>query len=154
MEYNVSEIEIKRITPYETKKDGTPLTTKAGKPYKKVLIDVDRDCIEDGEFEGKLSMLDFDNTTDNWTVGFGITGKIIHDGSYWNFELPRTDKRPDYKDLERRIRALEEKAGIVTPRAEAWNTMKEITTPKDALDFSKKVLEPVKEEDLGDDLPF
>ena len=79
MEYPISNIKIERVASFDTKKDGSPLLTKAGKPFKKVLLDVDPNCIDDITFTGKLSMLDFDGVADNWKEGDLLTGKIIHD---------------------------------------------------------------------------
>lgn len=108
MEYPISNIKIERVASFDTKKDGSPLLTKAGKPFKKVLLDVDPNCIDDITFTGKLSMLDFDGVADNWREGDLLTGKIIHDGDYWNFELPRTSARDKIEELESKIKTLEE----------------------------------------------
>jgi hypothetical protein len=108
MEYPISNIKIERVASFDTKKDGSPLLTKAGKPFKKVLLDVDPNCIDDITFTGKLSMLDFDGVADNWKEGDLLTGKIIHDGDYWNFELPRTSARDKIEELESKIKTLEE----------------------------------------------
>lgn len=108
MEYPISNIKIERVASFDTKKDGSPLLTKAGKPFKKVLLDVDPNCIDDMTFTGKLSMLDFDGVADNWKEGDLLTGKIIHDGDYWNFELPRTSARDKIEELESKIKTLEE----------------------------------------------
>ena len=101
MEYPVKDIKIERLATFNTRKDGSPLVTKAGKPYKKVLIDVNSDCIDDFSFTGKLSMLDFDGVADNWKEGDTITGNIIHDGDYWNFELPKVNLRDEITRLEK-----------------------------------------------------
>lgn len=101
MEYPIKDVELERVSTFDTRKDGSPLVTKAGKPYKKVLIDVDRNTIDDIEFTGKLSMLDFDGVADDWKEGDTITGKIIHDGDYWNFELPRVDYKSRIAELEK-----------------------------------------------------
>jgi hypothetical protein len=108
MEYPISNIKIERVASFDTKKDGSPLLTKVGKPFKKVLLDVDPNCIDDITFTGKLSMLDFDGVADNWKEGDLLTGKIIHDGDYWNFELPRTSARDKIEELESKIKTLEE----------------------------------------------
>lgn len=108
MEYPISNIKIERVASFDTKKDGSPLLTKAGKPFKKVLLDVDPNCIDEITFTGKLSMLDFDGVADNWKEGDLLTGKIIHDGDYWNFELPRTSARDKIEELESKIKTLEE----------------------------------------------
>jgi len=113
MEYPIKDVKIERLATFDTRKDGTPLITKpkdgsTGKAYKKVLIDVKSDCIDDFSFTGKLSMLDFDGVADNWKEGDLLTGKIIHDGDYWNFELPRTSARDKIEELESKIKTLEE----------------------------------------------
>ena len=101
MEYNVKDITIERIASFETKRDGSPLVTKKGDPFKKVLIDIDANSIDDDEFTGKLSMLDFDGVADNWSEGDKITGKIIHNGDFWNFELPKVNLKDKVAELEK-----------------------------------------------------
>jgi hypothetical protein len=108
MEYNIKDVKIENISTYNTKKDGSPLITKNDNPYKKVLLEVDENCIDDIEFNGRLSMLDFDNVTEDWEEGTEITGKIIHDGDWWNFELPKINYRDENKQLKERIAELEE----------------------------------------------
>lgn len=105
MEYSVKDITILRIASYDTKRDGTPLVTKPkfggeGKPYKKIMLTVDSNCIDDMEFNGQMSMLDFDGLADDWSEGDKISGKIIHDGDYWNFELPKVDLRAENENLK------------------------------------------------------
>lgn len=107
MEFPIKDVKIERLATFETRKDGSPLVTKAGKPYKKVLIDVNSDCIDDFSFTGKLSMLDFDGVADNWKEGDTITGNIVHDGDYWNFELPKVNFRDKITELEDKIKELE-----------------------------------------------
>lgn len=111
MEYPIKDIKIERIATFETRKDGSALIThpkdgSTGKAYKKVLIDVNSDCIDDFSFTGKLSMLDFDGVANDWQVGDLITGTIVHDGDYWNFELPRVNLRDKVSDLEAEIKEL------------------------------------------------
>jgi len=100
MEYPIKDIKIERVTSFSTKRDGTPLVTQAGKPYKKVLIDVSSSVIDEISFNGKLSMLDFDGVADNWREGDLLTGKIIKDGDWWNFELPKVDYKSKIAELE------------------------------------------------------
>lgn len=109
MEYPITNVEIRRVASFDEKKDGSPYTTKAGKPFKKVLIDVSPDCIDDMEFTGAMSMLDFDGLTDDWSEGTKITGKIIHDGDYWNFELPKVSAKDRIAELEKENEELKKK---------------------------------------------
>jgi|GEM_PF-2716950 len=110
-EFNIKDVKIEKISFFDTKKDGSPLITRDGKPFKKVLIDIDPDTIPnmDSTFTGKLSMLDFDGVADNWKVGDAITGKIIHDGEYWNFQVPKVDLRTRVAELERENAELRKK---------------------------------------------
>lgn len=101
MEYKIKDVAIERIASFETKRDGTPLVTKKGDPFKKVLIDVDTNSIDDDEFTGKLSMLDFDGVADDWSEGDKITGTIIHNGDFWNFELPKVNLRDEIAELKK-----------------------------------------------------
>lgn len=129
MEYPTTNVEIKRIASFDKKKDGSPYTTKAGKPFKKVLIDVDSDCIDDIEFTGSMSMLDFDGLTDDWSEGTKITGKIIHDGDYWNFELPRVTAKDRIAELEKEnemLKATIEEMEKVTGKDEDLEGLDEI----------------------------
>jgi hypothetical protein len=108
-EFNIKDVKIEKIAFFDTKKDGSPLITRDGKPFKKVLIDIDPYSIEDLEFTGKLSMLDFDGVADNWKVGDTITGKIINDGEYWNFQVPKVDLRTRVAELEKENAELKKK---------------------------------------------
>jgi hypothetical protein len=137
MEYNIKDVKIESISTYNTKKDGSPLVTKNGNPFKKVLLEVDSNCIDDMEFNGRLSMLDFDNVTDDWDEGTEISGKIIHDGDWWNFELPRRNLKQEIEELEKENKELKEKIERLEnkPKGKIRN-------------------DPDEEIDLENDLPF
>lgn len=113
MEYNIKDAEIRRITSFDKKKDGTPILTKQGKPYKRVLIDIDPSVVDDEEFTGKLSMLDFDNVSDDWSEGDKITGTVTRNGDFWNFELPKTNLKDRVRELERENEELKRKIAIL-----------------------------------------
>ena len=134
MEYNIKDVKVESIRTYDTKKDGSPLVTKNGNPYKKVLLEVDENCIDDMEFNGGLSMLDFDGVAEDWGEGTKITGKIIHNGEWWNFELPKVSYKDENKELKDKIAELEGKLGDKT--------------------VGKIKNDPDEEIDLEDDLPF
>jgi|GEM_PF-6584124 len=174
-EYEINNIIIEKIYKSDKDREGKLYMSKdkvvngvlkKGSPFIKVDIYIDPRTIDDPEFQGKLTYFDYFENTNGWVQSMPITGKIVVKESngrkYFNFELPPKEggKKAlelDIKELDNRLKVVEERLEITTPRKEVWNTMKETTTPKDALDFSKKVLEPAKEEDLDDgedSLPF
>lgn len=107
--YEIKDIPIKGISFYNKRKDGTPLLTKNEDPYVKVLLEIDSNAIDDMEFDGKMSMLDFNNVSSNWDKGTLITGTIERNGDYWNFELPKEPSlRDTVRDHEERIKKLED----------------------------------------------
>lgn len=124
-EFEIKDVPILRIGFFNTKKDGSPLVTKDGKPFKKVLIDVSPDIVDDPTFTGKLSMLDFDGVTDNWKEGTLITGKVVHDGDYWNFVLPKDNLKDTVEKLVKDVEKLKEEVSEL--RKSYLSTEDEIT---------------------------
>ncbi len=150
MEYTINNLSIEKIYRSEQGKDGKPFISSKGNPYTKVDIYIDPRAIDDGEFKGKMSYFDYYGTTGNWEIGTTISGTVVKNGQYFNFNLPPSGKKAlelDIKELEARITKLENKVfGQVVGHSEEV---------KDALDFSKEILkdEPVEDED-ADGLPF
>lgn len=112
--YEIKDAKIEGIAFFDKRKDGTPLVTRPkfngqeGTPYKKVLIDISKDLVDDPEFGGTVSMLDFEGVADNWEVGTTISGTVIRNGDYWNFELPKEPTlKEQFKELEKRVERLE-----------------------------------------------
>jgi len=144
MENEISNVEILKIFRQTEGKNG-PYITKKGNKFTKVDIHIDPRTIQDPEFEGKMSYFDFFDNTTNWDIGTVISGKIVKNGKYFNFELPMGGKKAielDLKELENRIAKLEE---VVFPK------------PKRELTFDKpKAMAPEVEDDGEEDdgLPF
>lgn len=67
---------------YDTKKDGTPLLTKAGKPYTSLRIK----CNEHGD--KYLSGFDGSQTKD-WKIGDTVDIEVEEKGEYLNFSVPK-----------------------------------------------------------------
>lgn len=128
IKFNVENVEITKIYKSSTRKDGTPYVTKPtkfdpeGKAYSKVDIYIDPVAIDDMEFEGRLSMLDFNNNAKDWTEGTKITGVVVKNGDFWNFELPKTPRgnaaismlREEVEQLKARVSALEGNQSMTT----------------------------------------
>lgn len=78
----ILEATLTEVKRYTTKKDGSPLVTKAGKPYTSVRIktDVTNDDILSG-FEN--------DTTKTWKVGDKVEIEVTKNGEYSNFALPK-----------------------------------------------------------------
>ncbi|KKR56913.1 MAG: hypothetical protein UT94_C0024G0007 [Candidatus Uhrbacteria bacterium GW2011_GWF2_40_263] len=167
-EYELNNVTIDKI--YKDYKDinGNPLLSKEKKlPYVKVNLDFNPRTINDPDFRGRVTYFDYFDNTNGWVDGMSMTGKIVVKESngrkYFNLELPpkeggRKALELDFKEFDNRLKVVEEKLGIVTPRKELWNGVAKTVEVKDALDFSKKALEPAKtltqEEELEDELPF
>ncbi len=144
MENEISNVEILKLFRQTEGKNG-PYITQKGNKFTKVDIHIDPRTIQDPEFEGKMSYFDFYDNTANWDIGTTISGKIVKNGKYFNFELPVGGKKAielDLKELENRIAKLEE---VVFPK------------PKRELTFDKPKAEAPEVEgsdDMDDDLPF
>jgi hypothetical protein len=78
-------------------------------------------------------MLDFDNVTDDWSEGDTISGNIIKDGDWWNFELP--SKQDRITELEQENKELKEELSALKGKGKIKN-------------------DPDEEIDLEEDLPF
>lgn len=89
-----------------TDKEGKPLKTKEGKPYKKVVIKVAKNEANPQEYDDKyLSCLVFrdDNECLAWKPGDEVDIIVGKNGDFFNFRIPsRLDR------LEARVKALED----------------------------------------------
>jgi len=146
MDYTLENVTIDRIYKSTENKDGKKFVSSKGNPFTKVDIYVDARSISDGEFEGKMSYFDYYGNSDSWDIGSTISGKVVKNGKYFNFELERkTISSADMKDVLMRLARLE---GAVFKDNEV----------DDAMKFSGAVIEPKKEEkkeeDISEDLPF
>ncbi len=108
---------IERITIYETARSGEPLvaTGRDGmkRPYVNVMMNVPTDAVDDVDFNGRVSFLDFNGISNSWNVDTEIEGivvkKIVGDKIYWNFKIPRSEDALELRvsELERRIEEVE-----------------------------------------------
>lgn len=77
-------VTLARVSHFKKDKDGNPLTTRAGKPYTRCLIDT-----TDGR---KLS--GFGNqTTSSWNEGMEVDIEVTESNGYLNFSVPKMDNR-------------------------------------------------------------
>lgn len=101
-----------------TKKDGTPLVTKDGRPYAMLSIKTEQhgDKWLSG-FEGTISK--------NWKVGDTVEFNVVPNGEYLNFEVPKLEDAlkadiqgisKELKELTKRVTDLElGKGPIIIP---------------------------------------
>ena len=153
MEYKIENVEIVKIYKQDKNRDGKPYMSSKGNPFVKVDIYIDAGDVDNVEFEGKMSYFDYFNTTKVWKPGDRITGIVVQNGKYWNFDMPsekqvETKKRQSQMDeVIARLDKMETAmigAGILLKKNEV----------EEAIDFSKEVLDEKKEEEEEDNLPF
>jgi hypothetical protein len=165
MEFPINNVEIERVFSSDKKQDGTLYVSSKGQPFKKVDIYVSANAIDDSEFTGKMSYFDYYDKTAGWQQGTRITGKIIKNGQWFNFEFPPSATRQAVEevsglkerveelqknqvDMIRRIITIEKELNIYNATAE----VKSEATTQDAIEFTKEALKEDKIDD--DDLPF
>jgi hypothetical protein len=144
MENEINNVEILKLFRQTEGKNG-PYITKKGNKFTKVDIHIDPRTIQDPEFEGKMSYFDFFDNTTNWDIGTVISGKIVKNGKYFNFELPVGGKKAielDIKQLENRIKKLEE---VVFPQPDNERDYRKKSEPNPPAEVT---------EEESDDLPF
>ena len=99
-------VDIQAIVRKDTKKDGTPYIDKNKKPFSVVSINVGENLINDKDWNGWCSVMDYGNDF-MMESGERLTGMIskreVDDKVFWNF---RKFSRVDL--LEDRILALED----------------------------------------------
>jgi len=131
---------IEAISKKSTKKDGTPYIDKNKKPFTVVSIKLGEDLINDTDWSGWCSFMDYSNDF-QLNTGDRITGVIskreVDDKIFWNYRFP---SRLD--DLEERIEAIE---NILANRKEP-ETLEEVAEE----DYPEEVVD--EEEEI--DLPF
>lgn len=167
MEYNTNEVaiqypvknqEIVKIFKSTAGKNG-PYVSSKGNPFTKVDIYIDPRAIEDGEFQGKMSYFDYYGNTNGWEIGTSITGMVVKNGKYFNFQLPPSGKKAvelDIKEMKQDIEELQKKVF-----GEVRGHTPEV---REAIDFSKKALDTTEQvgenrdieeiEPDGEGLPF
>ena len=147
IQYPIKNQEIVKIYRSTEGKNGPYMSAK-GNPFTKVDIYVDPRAIEDGEFEGKMSYFDYFENTKNWDIGTTISGSIVKNGRYFNFNLPA---KPGKKSLELDIKQLQTKLEDLEKKV--FGSVQGKNEVDEAMEFSEKIVEPKVEEEV-DDLPF
>lgn len=153
MEWNINNVEIVKLYKSDTNKDGKPFMSSKGNHFSKVDIYIDPREIDDPDFQGKMSYFDYYGNMENYGQGQSITGTVVKNGKYFNFNFPPSGKKAlelEIKELKDSVKELQE-AVFGQERA-----TKEIEVKK-AIGFSKALLEDNSDrpdnEDV-DDLPF
>jgi hypothetical protein len=99
---------ITALTRKTTKKDGTPLITKDGRPYAMLSIKTQE--------HGDKWLSGFENSiSKNWTVGTTAEFNVVPNGEYLNFEIPKPEDalKAAIEALTRRVEVLEKGSSIV-----------------------------------------
>ena len=152
-EYKISNVVIDKIYKSDKNQQGEPYESSKGNPFVKVDIYIDPRAVEDPAFEGKMTYFDYFGNSDNWDIGFPLSGtvskNVVRDRTYFNYNPPTTGKKAialDIKELSNRVEQLERQ---MVQLIKVKGLTKEVD---DALDFSKEV---VKEDEItASDLPF
>ena len=148
-EFKIENATIDKIYRSDKNKDGLVYMSSKGNPFTKVDIYIDARLVKDADFEGKMSYFDYYGNTDTWDIGTTISGSVVKNGRYFNFQLPPTQKKAlelDIKELATRVEELEKQ---VIQLMKIKGHTQEVT---EALDMSKEMIEDDKVDD--DDLPF
>jgi hypothetical protein len=148
-EFKIENATIDKIFRSDKNKDGVAYVSSKGNPFVKVDIYIDARLVKDADFEGKMSYFDYYGNTDNWDIGTPISGSVIKNGRYFNFQLPPSGKKAvelDIKELTTRVEELEKQ---VIQLMKIKGHTQEVT---EALDMSKEMIVDDKVDD--DDLPF
>lgn len=108
------QITITKIARFTTKKDGTPLTTKDGRPYTSVRLQ----CQEYGD----KWVSGFENAdTKAWSEGEKVEAEIEQKGEYLNFRVPKKEDKTAadisliktyLADITNELRIIKERVGI------------------------------------------
>lgn len=131
----IEKLTISKIAKFTTKKDGTPLKTKAGKPYTSIRIQ----ALEHGEkwlsgFGGSWN--------DNWSEGDQVSVDVTQNGEYLNFSKVDTESvlLGRVEELEKTVAQIK---AVLKPIYEEWQREQEV--PKD--DYPTEDINP-------DNIPF
>lgn len=155
MQYKIEDEKILKIYSSNANKDGKPYMSKKGNPFSKVDIYIDKEAVEDSDFEGKMTYFDYFGNMDNYGEGSTLTGTItkteVGQYTYFNFEFPPTGK----KALEEDVRKLQ--ADVEELKKEVFGKLRREKEQevKEALGFNKELLKDEEEDDeMIEDLPF
>ena len=106
---------IKGIKIYSSNKEGEPLIDRKGRKYKRVFLTLGDGIINDTEWEGTASYLDYYDDSGDWREGTELDGEIkkneVNGKVFWNFYKMRpVDALTDrIVSLEKRVDILEGK---------------------------------------------
>lgn len=155
MQYKIEDEKIIKMYSSKANKEGKPYVSKKGNPFSKVDIYIDKEAIDDSDFEGKITYFDYFENMINYGEGATITGTItkteVGQYTYFNFEFPPTGK----KALEEDVRKLQ--ADVEELKKEVFGKLRREKEQevKEALGFSKELLKDEEEDDeMIEDLPF
>lgn len=155
MQYKIEDEKIIKMYSSKANKEGKPYVSKKGNPFSKVDIYIDKEAIDDSDFEGKMTYFDYFENMINYGEGATITGTItkteVGQYTYFNFEFPPTGK----KALEEDVRKLQ--ADVEELKKEVFGKLRREKEQevKEALGFNKELLKDEGEDDeMIEDLPF
>jgi len=155
MQYKIEDEKIIKMYSSKANKEGKPYVSKKGNPFSKVDIYIDKEAIDDSDFEGKMTYFDYFENMINYGEGATITGTItkteVGQYTYFNFEFPPTGK----KALEEDVRKLQ--ADVEELKKEVFGKLRREKEQevKEAVGFSKELLKDEEEDDeMIEDLPF
>ena len=155
MQYKIEDEKIVKMYTSKANKEGKPYVSKKGNPFSKVDIYIDKEAIDDSDFEGKMTYFDYFENMINYGEGATITGTItkteVGQYTYFNFEFPPTGK----KALEEDVRKLQ--ADVEELKKEVFGKLRREKEQevKEALGFNKELLKDEEEDDeMIEDLPF
>jgi len=155
MQYKIEDEKIIKMYTSKANKEGKPYVSKKGNPFSKVDIYIDKEAIDDSDFEGKMTYFDYFENMINYGEGATITGTItkteVGQYTYFNFEFPPTGK----KALEEDVRKLQ--ADVEELKKEVFGKLRREKEQevKEAVGFSKELLKDEEEDDeMIEDLPF
>jgi hypothetical protein len=155
MQYKIEDEKIIKMYTSKANKEGKPYVSKKGNPFSKVDIYIDKEAIDDSDFEGKMTYFDYFENMINYGEGATITGTItkteVGQYTYFNFEFPPTGK----KALEEDVRKLQ--ADVEELKKEVFGKLRREKEQevKEALGFSKELPKDEEEDDeMIEDLPF
>ncbi len=155
MQYKIEDEKIIKMYSSKVNKEGKPYVSKKGNPFSKVDIYIDKEAIDDSDFEGKMTYFDYFENMINYREGATITGTItkteVGQYTYFNFEFPPTGK----KALEEDVRKLQ--ADVEELKKEVFGKLRREKEQevKEALGFNKELLKDEEEDDeMIEDLPF
>ena len=155
MQYKIEDEKIIKMYSSKANKEGKPYISKKGNPFSKVDIYIDKEAIDDSDFEGKMTYFDYFENMINYGEGATITGTItkteVGQYTYFNFEFPPTGK----KALEEDVRKLQ--ADVEELKKEVFGKLRREKEQevKEAVGFSKELLKDEEEDDeMIEDLPF